>query len=30
MDNGGLNGRFEVALPGAGYKSYLNWRSKKS
>jgi hypothetical protein len=30
MENGGLNGKFEVAPPGAGYKSYLNWRSKKS
>jgi hypothetical protein len=30
MENGGLNGKFELASPGADYKPYLNWRSKKS
>lgn len=29
LENGVLNGKFEVAPPGAEYKSYLNWRSKK-
>ena len=27
---GTLNGKFEVAPPGAGYKTYLRWTSKKS
>jgi hypothetical protein len=30
VENGGLNGKFEVAAPGNDYKPYMNWRSKKS
>jgi hypothetical protein len=30
MENGGLNGKFEVAAPGSSYKPYMNWRSKRN
>jgi hypothetical protein len=30
MENGSLNGKFEVAAPGSDYKQYMNWRSKRS
>src|ERR1700681_1764083 len=30
MEKGSLNGKFEVAPPGAEYKTYLSWTSKKN
>jgi hypothetical protein len=30
MENGGLNGKFEVAPPGSDFKPYMQWRSKRS
>jgi hypothetical protein len=29
MDGSSLNGRFELGAPGADYKPYMNWTSKK-
>jgi len=29
LERGSLNGKFEVAPPGADYKAYLKWTSKK-
>ena len=29
MEGASLNGRFEIAPPGSGYKAYLNWSSHK-
>jgi len=29
MEGGSLNGRFEVAPPSSGYKTYMGWTSKK-
>lgn len=29
-ENGGLNGKFEIAVPGSDYKPYMNWRSKRN
>ena len=30
MERGVLNGKFEVAPPGADFKTYMSWTSKKS
>lgn len=29
LEQGSLNGKFEIAPPGAEYKTYLSWTSKK-
>ena len=29
LNEGALDGKFEVASPGAGYKTYMSWTSKK-
>jgi len=29
LEDGSLNGRFEVAAPGSDYQTYLKWKSKK-
>jgi len=29
LEGSALNGEFEVAPPGSGYKAYLNWTSKR-
>ena len=30
VERGTLAGKFEVAPPGAGYKTYMSWKSKRS
>ena len=30
LDKGMLNGKFEIAMPGSEYKTYLSWTSRKS
>jgi hypothetical protein len=30
MEKGSLNGKFEIAPPGAQYKTYMSWTSKKN
>jgi hypothetical protein len=30
MQNGSLNGKFEVAAPGSDFKPFMNWRAKKN
>ena len=30
MEKGSLDGKFEIAPPGAEYKTYMSWTSKKS
>jgi len=30
MENGSLKGKFEVAAPGAEYKTYMSWGSRKA
>ena len=29
LEGASLNGRFEVAAPGGGYKPYMNWTSRR-
>lgn len=30
MDHSALNGKFEIATPGADYKTYMSWTSKRN